>query len=676
MHHFTKEEIAQATHVINTMMVKCALPAGRKIDARSLTLLHRGNILRDSPLPPLETIIIDVLENESHPSKLNTSLGPLIFHKVVADESKSEATYVSDLLFSPDIRVRKAALKHFQRIMKSKSTLLLPASKSSLVKNRQPLLSLNPDQWEEAALDMHSVLCDDFLLNLAAVKQCHELGWGDGVRMYLMAILRPSMESLQRIQLGVTKPKEQRSDIDKIIKKCAERSNLADACSAYYEKIGHLPLAQHLGLGEVVSGWLRRNTAESVWDDVWSWADDAPSPLRYYHACSVFLSMPDLVPAGKHVELWNNIADIVAFADTSQSRKWGQAWALRYDLAKHYVSYLESHLPGSDGEWTASFAWWLAENVSVIFGNDEQVIEFVRRASIEPALETSSFVWSLTHPLVKSSNFRYVTIFFRFIWSLSLQCQMLDVLTHTDLETISQETRDSLGMAIEQSLLLCLPLGGRVIDDHVYAMDNSVLQLARAWVEQGDKGSAHPIGALMEHYSNITNPDNIGDTLRSIFSEFEGGRLLVCQIIRNLAYSGVAPLNDIWDCLMDEEWRYEASHKLDLRAMESLVDAIDEIASQHRDKWRLSLPHIYALFCESTTDDEQRMKVFFAFTIFSSVATGTVSGIERLLRGKSQEQIADYVEQWRSQLRKLIPITPQWAAGRIRAVLASLHISE
>lgn len=199
---------------------------------------------------------------------------------------------------------------------------------------------------------------------------------------------------------------------------------------------------------------------------------------------------------------------------------------------------------------------------------------------------------------------------------------------------------------------------------------------AQAWAALGEMGLSQPLAALLQDYWKITDTDELIRMFRSIVNESEGGRLILAQNIRIMAYTGDLQIDRMWECLQDEQWRRDAWLALDPAVMEVLFDAFSEIQARQNDKWTIHLPHFYATSCEATLADKERQELLFAYTIASSVQTGTVSAIERLVRGQHQDQYSQYVETWRERLLVLMKWAPAWVAGRIRATLATLYVAE
>lgn len=262
------------------------------------------------------------------------------------------------------------------------------------------------------------------------------------------------------------------------------------------------------------------------------------------------------------------------------------------------------------------------------------------------------------------------------MWALCIECQLGQNVEKLRPDLLEPEVREQIGSSIEQSLLMCFPLTEAPDERVVHAFDTTIVPTAQAWAALGNSGSSHPLAALLESYQRITDPDQLSGAFRSILSEHEGGRLLLCQNTRIMAYTGNLPNDQVWEFLRDEQWRRDVWLVLDPAAMEVLFDAFSKVQAQLGDKWTTYLPHFYATTCEASSTDRERQELLFAYTVASSVQTGTVSALERLLSGQHQDQFSQYVDIWRERLLTLMQLAPAWVAARMRATLASLYVAE
>jgi hypothetical protein len=135
-----------------------------------------------------------------------------------------------------------------------------------------------------------------------------------------------------------------------------------------------------------------------------------------------------------------------------------------------------------------------------------------------------------------------------------------------------------------------------------------------------------------------------------------------------------APADRILECLTDSKWLEPIFLKMDLGLLEFLSDALAELAVHGDEKWRASLPHIYATAYEKAINDPDRRKLLFGLTVVACMHTDTSSAIDRLVQGQYRNETKESVEYWRGALENMRLASPEWVSARIRAIMASLHV--
>ncbi len=190
--------------------------------------------------------------------------------------------------------------------------------------------------------------------------------------------------------------------------------------------MGFLPFAPSYSMAIAVKNWLSSNTRSiDVWQEVWGWVDSESSPLSRYHACSVFVLFPEMIPDGKLPELWGEILAVVQNSDKkNDSCTEFSPWALRRDLALHYTYHLEARLPENDGGNIGYFAWWFSEQVAALFPSKAGSAKFYREKWVKPALEFSTLSWLAASAPIQRSFLRYITLSVESPWAVALLTMM------------------------------------------------------------------------------------------------------------------------------------------------------------------------------------------------------------------------------------------------------------
>ena len=139
------------------------------------------------------------------------------------------------------------------------------------------------------------------------------------------------------------------------------------------------------------------------------------------------------------------------------------------------------------------------------------------------------------------------------------------------------------------------------------------------------------------------------------------------------AFRDPAIAKDIWPIVSDSEWRQKAMGKAERQVLGMLVEAFSAFLAQQQGDWAWHLPHYLAELAEQE-DDEKRLHDIFLYVIHTSQSADSVSGVQRLLQGSKKAVFHPWVQEYHDQAVAMYPCYPPWVQGRMRALLASLHV--
>ena len=673
----TPEALRQATRAFKQRIMRYVLEKRDQVDARTAALLQKNDLLRTAKPEGIPEATVAVLRDANHVSRVPVPPGPLVFQLETGGKPAALVLVVADFLLNPSIEVRRAALSHFQRLAEAPDPLLTQRTKDTIRSNTEALLSEDGFLWRTAALAMSDTIRDDWLCGLAGLKQCLVRRFDEGVEPHLRVVLRPEVTSVDSINFRVWDPASQQAILREIVQDCVDGSDtLGEALGKYYREGGHLPLGIAHGIAKVAEKWaeLRDSRPREVWEEVWGWADEIPSPLPRYHACQIFVTRPQMVPEGAHTRLWEEVLEVVDLPRGEEGDlKWTQAWRLRCDLARHFCHHLASRLPGAERERIAICAWWMAEQLSLTFGTVSEYVRRVRESTVGREEELSNLVWQLAHPAAKPSGFYYATTHVPSVWSLSLLSVLGKNLAELKPEEITPEQCTRFSNAIKRNLICGFPLNPPDEGIAVYGYEATPLDTAETWCSRQVGDAKAFTEALVEVFRRLRDPGKLEGELRGFPKQNEASQLLLAGVLRGLAYAGKAPEREIWGCVQNEEWRRIALLEANEKVLEFMVGALVELQSQYWNKWASDLPHMLASACEEATSGTMKQDLLFAATILSSASTDTVSAVHHLLRGVRRHELRSHVDYWQEQLNGLRGVLPPWVAAKVRAIRAALH---
>jgi len=642
------------------------------LDSRTAFLLESNGLLKNVERTSVRTDMAEIIGNPDHPKRLSSEWGPLVF--VQEKETRNGVLTVAELLIDPDAKRRQAALHHVERGIGE----LTPRTREVIKENREHFRRSRRSQWLRPAVSIYDAITTDLFFNLAGVRQSVDRQYDEGFNYYWPCVLRPSLSSIDSTRPPIWNPREQTEEIEKCVRECVQRADtLIEAVDAFYEKCGHVPLRATLSVPQVVTEWLERSkTSEDVWSQIWAWANKESDPVRRYHACSVFLHEPRFLPEHAAEEFWSEVAKVVSSsdADIDDSSADGR-WRLRCDLASHYCQYLECIVPGQDGEVTAAFAWWLARQVADAFSSRALDIQGLCEQAIRPFGVTSGSMRRLVHPPTKGSALRYATLFLPSVWSFSILCQVGRNIESLRATEIDETDRTAITGSMSEWLLAGFPQSASD-SPAVCAFDNGLASSAHDWITAtGETAEQADFEALIRLKTGADNLEELLDLVGRLAELSPSMQFLAARVLEGAVYSDIIPVDALWDKLQDSQWRESAFLHGSPAATEMLCDLLIEAQAKASDDWRTHLPHFFAMACETSSGEQERQQLLFAFVILSSISTDTVSALRRLLRGRHRHALHKYGQVWKANLESLIETAEPWIAARMRPTLGELSAS-
>jgi len=149
----------------------------------------------------------------------------------------------------------------------------------------------------------------------------------------------------------------------------------------------------------------------------------------------------------------------------------------------------------------------------------------------------------------------------------------------------------------------------------------------------------------------------------------KSGHYLVAATV----YTDPAVVAGVWEVLSDGEWRQRVLGVVEERVLGLLFEAFSILQVANKDKWFTLLPHYIAELCEKTDNDERRRHLFL-YVVLTSLASDTVSAVRRLLRGSQKAKFVEMVREYRERVESMWAQYPPWVQGRLRGLLANLHV--
>jgi hypothetical protein len=542
---------------------------------------------------------------------------------------------------------------------------------------RSKLASDTPHEWRSAAIAAVDAFNDDILVALQGVRQSlqHNPVLQDSLNNYGPRVLFPTISSLDSIVMDVANPDSQHPRMSEIVEAVVdESSSLSEACARYYARLGYLPLAPLYSLAEVAIRWKDAHVICDVWSEVWTWAHGSRGPIPSYHACSVFVVHPELIPNGKLPELWREILVVTDDSDkVDLENVEREPWALRRDLARHFVYHLEACLPDNDGTNIACISWWLAEKVAALLPDKPKSAQFYLKNWVAPASDRSNLIWLDAFPHIGRSFLRYVTTTISSPWATALLAIMGTNLEQLAPQDQSPETQASFHVALLKGLVESLPFAFEQASEPTYAQEYPLEVTALKWAFHQPEDQQKALEGLLATNRSLSSQEGLCEALRKLDERPIPEQLAIAFVLKIKALTDPNFAPRVWEVVQSTVFREKVLGSIEDNLLAFLVEAFSLFMIDHRATWAPLLPHYLAELCEKT-ENENRQRQLFHYVLHASLVSDTVSAVRRLLRGDQKAEFLPYVEEYRERVKSLWPFYPPWVQGRLRGLLSSLNI--
>jgi hypothetical protein len=497
----------------------------------------------------------------------------------------------------------------------------------------------------------------------------------DSLNSYAPKVLHPSISSLDSISLAIGNPEKDHDSLAKVVSGIvSDADSLAELCSSYHEKLGFLPFAPQYSMAEAVSSWLASNAGVNAWEEIWKWVRATRGPVPRYHACSVFVLHPHLVPEGRLPDLWKEVLSVVYESDRKGPEEAGhEEWELHRDLARHYAHHLEARLPDNDGANIGCFAWWFAEQVAALFPDNPESAKFYRERWVEPASELSSHIWLVASAPIQRSFLRYMTFVVSAPWATALLAIMGGHLEKLAPGDLAEEIQARFHDAVISNVIGCLPFPTESPDDPTFALECSMAETVMKWSKHQPEEHQKLLEQLVATSRVLGSTDGLCAELRKLNKSSLSDQVEVALALKAMAYTHPQVAEGVWQIVSDAEWRENVLSGVETQVQDLLIECLYILQVDNSDNSFSLLPHYIADLCEKA-EDEKRRRILFIYVLHTSLASDTVSEVRRLLRGVHKAKYVEFAREYRNRIEAMRSYCPQWVAGKLRGLTASLHV--
>ncbi len=666
----TDVEVCKA---FQTRMMQNALlqRAGGELD-----ILHvsRFQVL-DLPLhmvpPPMPCTLADILQDPRHADRTVALEGPLLF---MQENGNPVVIEPAGLLLRPEDDIRRAALHYLARGASSDQPWLTPHTSAVIKERASDIESADSGRWRPAGIEILPLVRDDRYAHLAGLRQCIAARFEEGIREYVAKVLRPTFQTLAHLRPPTWSTREQRNEFNEWIDQCAKFVTVSAALTEYLSRCGYAPLCTALSAAEMVRRWLRQHPGSEVtWDDVWSWAIQAGTPLAEYHAVTIALHIPSTRPSRQMDAFWHavlGVLDLHAQDDTTGTSV--NVWRMYGSLATHYLRHLESLYPAQDGERAACYAWWLVAQVADMVGKGTAISKAALAQAIQLDSNVSSLHWALARSPVVPSALRYVTLCTNGVWGISLLVQLSETLSSLAFEDMPGDVQDRLHAVLPEYLLTCPCIADDNSHDALLGFQETSRLVDLCTADELVKpGHREMLQALLPLRREIATAEGLRTRLDQLQALPVYEQRLTMMALREAVLSTEAFDGIISEWLMNTAEVVTQLESVGASELELLLEAVAEFQQHQQNDWRVRLPHALAYAIERL-DDPERVKLVHTHVMLMSINAGIASPIQRTASSKWRPELLRDLKSWRDSIVEAAKHCEPWVTARVRAASAAI----
>jgi len=227
--------------------------------------------------------------------------------------------------------------------------------------------------------------------------------------------------------------------------------------------------------------------------------------------------------------------------------------------------------------------------------------------------------------------------------------------------------------ALISKLISSLPFPVETPAEPTFSLEYSMSEAALKWAACQSEDKRKALEQLVETSQKLGSVEGLCKALRGLTESSLPDQIAVALALKAKAYTDPAVAAGVWEILSDGDWRQHVLGTVEERILGLLVEAFSILQVANQDKWFSIFPHYIAELCEKTVNDERRQHLFL-YVVHTSLASDTVSAVRRLLRGTQKAKFVEMASEYRKRVEAMWAQYPPWVQGRLRGLLASLHV--
>ncbi len=580
---------------------------------------------------------VSAIANREHECRLEPKVGPIAYMR---EGEQVTASFLPEMLQSASAPLRRAVVDN---LLSATHCPMSTRVRLRLSESAHEIRQEAPSRWVPVVSRVIDLLREDYELNSGGFVQARSGRHNEGMNQSWHNLFHPSAESLLSIESDgwplLPSEEEPEGKMHLLLKDVA---SLPDLVTKYDEVVGHLALAAPMDLGSQISAYLERQSSETdAWSVIGEWLNDKARPWRRYHACQALLSNADSISLEKQQDFWGHVVEIVTIllSDNADSNE-AQVWQLETDLAGHFLRTVD--LGGYDVKENRRLcvAWWAARRLSGLLtesvvpeGLPEQIRKW-RSTSVFGGSRVVENAWFWLVPKAYTPA-RLVTLSASSARSVALLNSVGAYARAHGLESVPREGREQLCKCFCAALL-----SASVQQKHeercVWEWDHSLLTAAEGFeAALQDEGESEAIAQIVEIVKRFGETGTLEHELKQLASTDEKTAVFVASQALLHSHENAEAPELLKGLFRDAEWRNACVQKLPLVAWEQLGQSLLHLQPRQGIEWSVELPYVFLRLAEAASGDRNKVELFLAGLIMSSLAGNTAGALKSL--GRSPE---------------------------------------
>ena len=647
-------------------------------DGRGIALLEATGSLKRKldTVGPSESDIAAMM-NHRHERRIYEPPGPLLFLKSDVDASSVSVIEIPTLLIHRNVGVRRGAVKFLTELGKRSPICLSDLTRSTLAENCRSIVKSAASTWYIPAENTLRVVENDFMLNVAGLKQSFGTTLKEYQNVYWQAVAFPKVHPARSVASAVYQAATAGDMADDIIEKCSKIPRLVKAVDEFVEQLGHLPFPRSLSLASMIDRRITSRAPRSLFKVLCDLSEDQ-SPLRSYQGCQALIELWEHWRQSEQQITSEIVSRFVASAVKSDdSTVKGRSAICCRLLAAHFLYWCELHGPILGPDNVTGLAWWLADFVTNAIITDVEAKESPQKyfksiysRCLEPALHLSRRIDFVACGVGEPTPFRLLTTDTSHTTPFAAR-----LVASLDGIVAAINPRDPSGKltAIDEAVL-----GQCVFPDFGKTQPGSILftdlKLARETVLEAWSRDIpqfrEMIASRREPLARLAIPAELISTMDLISKLSETDQLHAINLILKATQSGTASASTIWNYLLNQEQRKNLFSHLTNENLDYFIQVIMQLPLNYEEPWHRDIPHLFAMLLEENMADDASRELLLTGLLASSVSSSSLSAIKRIRSGPHSDAISNLLRIYCDYLVSNRHHIPCWAWSKLRPFLA------